>query len=346
MKSAKFLLLVSALFCAAVAQAGLVGADNDTDELISINAATGAGSSIGAFGIANVIGLTYDTKNNVLYGVNNGTDELLTINPSTGAATAVGPYGVDAVGALAYDSDTDTLYGSDLVGGELVTVNRSTGAVTSVGSFVNTAVISGMAYDSGSGTLYGASLSTNELYSIDRATGVATSIGALGFSGVSGLAFDPNSGTLYGVDGNSDQLVTINTATGAATAVGALGFANLTSLAWAPTCTIDQTLSYSGGTLTLDYTLGTSAPAVWKVFLSANAAAVPVITLNLPVIDPAIPASIPIPNFPSIGVVGYLTTLTVAGQGIACSDWDTVDTGQPAPGPAPNLGAIIQSHQR
>lgn len=345
MTRTKLLAFTLALFSSSVAHAGLVAADSNTDELISVNSTTGAGTAIGSLGFQSVIGLAYDTSTNTLYGVDSSSDQLITIDPSTGVGTAVGPFGVVAIGALAYDPNNDILYGSDLTGAALVTVNRATGAVTQVGLF-NVQAVGGLAYDPGTDTLYGTSNSTNELLTINTTTGLATSVGPLAFSTVSGITFNPNANILYGIDSATDQLITINPATGLGTAVGPLGFDLINAIAWIPTCTIDQTLSLSGRTLTLGYQLGTSTPGTWKVFLSTNGVTFPVITFNLPVLDPAVPVSIPIPNFPELGVVGYLSTLTVPGTGIGCSDWDTIDTGQPAPGPAPNLQSIIQRHQR
>jgi len=331
---------------AAAAHAGLVAADSDTDELIAVDAATGAGTAIGPTGFQSVVGLTYDTSTNTLYGIDTSSDQLLTIDPATGAGAVVGPTGEGAIGALAYDSNSDTLYGSELIASALVTVNRTTGVVTQVGLF-NIPFVEGLAYDPSTDTLYGTSVSTNELLTINRSTGAATVVGATGFSTVSGLTFDPNANVLYGVDNATDQLITIDPATGLGSAVGPLGFGLVSALAWIPTCTVDQTLTYSGGTLTLDYNLGTSTPGTWKVFLSANGATFPVINFNLPVaVDPAVPVSIPVPNFPSLGVVGSLTTLTVPGVGIACSDWDTIATGQPDPGGAADLQSIIQQQRQ
>ncbi len=339
-------LIALTLSTAVAAHAGLVVADSDTDELIAVDAATGAGTAIGATGFQSIIGLTYDTSTNTLYGIDTSTDQLLTIDPATGAGAVVGPVGTGAIGALAYDSDSDTLYGSDLLGSALVTLDRNTGTVTQVGLF-NIQSVQGLAYDPNTDTLYGTSNTTNQLLTINKATGAASVVGATGFSTVSGLTFDPNANILYGVDSATDQLITIDPATGLGSAVGPLGFGLVNAIAWIPTCTVDQTLTYSGGTLTLDYSLGTSTPGMWKVFLSANGTTFPVINFNLPVaVDPAVPVSIPVPNFPSLGVVGSLTTLTIPGVGIGCSDWDTINTGQPAPGGAANLQSIIQRHQR
>jgi hypothetical protein len=47
----------------------------------------------------------------------------------------------------------------------------------------------------------------------------------------------------------------------------------------------------------------------------------------VPVTDPPVSISLSYPEFPHLGIVGVLATL-VSDDGIICSDWETVDTGQ------------------
>jgi hypothetical protein len=91
-------------------------------------------------------------------------------------------------------------------------------------------------------------------------------------------------------------------------------------------CTDDVTLGYAGGTLSMNFTVGSSSPVTWNVYLSVFNIVVPFLSLNIPAFDPpvAIPLALP---FPSLGGMGVLTTLTTPTDGIICSDWDTVDTG-------------------
>ncbi len=109
----------------------------------------------------------------------------------------------------------------------------------------------------------------------------------------------------------------------------ALGAAVVLALAAAPArATLDQTLTYAGGTLTLGYVVGTSQAVTWNDYVNVQSVIAPVFSLALPPIPP-VPVNIPIPGFPAIGNIGYLTTFTTAADGIIESDWDTVDTAPP-----------------
>jgi hypothetical protein len=91
--------------------------------------------------------------------------------------------------------------------------------------------------------------------------------------------------------------------------------------------TLQQTASYASGTLDLDYTIGTAAPAVWATYLVLTDPAIDFIPLwlySLPAIAP--PIDIPISSpFPDIGLIGFLTVLHdgVAAQAF---DLDWIDT--------------------
>ena len=84
-------------------------------------------------------------------------------------------------------------------------------------------------------------------------------------------------------------------------------------------------LSYSGGSLTMNLTVGPPEAGTWNVFLSLADVVVPLLSIPLPALDPplAIPLTFPFADF---GGIGVLTTFTTADDGIICSDWDTVDT--------------------
>ncbi len=92
------------------------------------------------------------------------------------------------------------------------------------------------------------------------------------------------------------------------------------------TSTCRLTPSYAGGVLTLAFEVGTPSPAVWNFWVSAGNTTTKLWQVSLPVVDPVVPVNVPIPNFPQVGTIGFLTTL-VGPSGITCSDFDLVDTG-------------------
>ena len=99
-----------------------------------------------------------------------------------------------------------------------------------------------------------------------------------------------------------------------------------------PDCLIDFTLildaSYSGGILSLDYTLGTPEPANWYnylILMYPTLQVIPLWMVPLPVIHPPMdfPVSFPVP---SLGLIGIFTGLfTEEGPQIVQMPW--VDTG-------------------
>ena len=99
---------------------------------------------------------------------------------------------------------------------------------------------------------------------------------------------------------------------------------------WDPTpCTLNMGLSYEVGTLFMNFELGTREPALWRLWLVVpSIGVIPLWSAPLPAIpDPVdIPISFPLP---SLGTVGFLTTLNTA-EGISCWDFGLVDTGLPS----------------
>ena len=92
-------------------------------------------------------------------------------------------------------------------------------------------------------------------------------------------------------------------------------------------CTLELNPTYVGNTLNLNFQIGTLGPVTWNLWAVIQSTTVRLWSVSIPVVNPAVPFNYPIANVPHTGVIGFLTTTTGAG-GIACSDWDTVDTGQ------------------
>ena len=109
-----------------------------------------------------------------------------------------------------------------------------------------------------------------------------------------------------------------------------LGFqmANFTLSGEAPgDCSLELDLSYSSNNLNINLDIGTSEAASLNLWISFLNEVIPLIPgVGLPALNPPINIPISIPNFPHLGNIGALTTLTTA-DGITCSDWDMVDTG-------------------
>jgi hypothetical protein len=164
----------------------------NTEELVSINPATGAVTTIGSSPLGGSYvweGLTYDHSNSTWYALAidlANPSQLYTVNIATGAVTLVGNIVGDALGMIAMSTNCD-------------------------------------------GQMYGFDIVDNNFYSIDKTTAVATVIGALGFDAnyAQDMDFDPDNGTCYiaAIDINAaTSLRTVNLTTGATTVVGVTGY--------------------------------------------------------------------------------------------------------------------------
>jgi hypothetical protein len=95
-------------------------------------------------------------------------------------------------------------------------------------------------------------------------------------------------------------------------------------------CTLDLTLSYepcdSTTCLNLDFELGANQPTTWNLWFVLLNESYRLWSTPIPAIEPDISIPLPIPDFPAIGSIGFLTTL-VNDDGILCSDFEVVDTG-------------------
>jgi hypothetical protein len=91
-----------------------------------------------------------------------------------------------------------------------------------------------------------------------------------------------------------------------------------------PVCEVAPGMS--GTTLNLDLTLRTVTPATWNLFVVVPNFAALIVSSPTGIIDPEKDFLLPVPNFPPIGTIGFLSMLSTSA-GIICSDWETVNTG-------------------
>lgn len=91
-----------------------------------------------------------------------------------------------------------------------------------------------------------------------------------------------------------------------------------------PICEV--ALSMNGGTLDFNFTLRTATPATWRFWVVAQGANAPFWSVGPLTVDPRVSFPLSIPGMPSIGTIGFLSTLTTPASGIICSDFETVNT--------------------
>jgi len=185
-------------------QGNLFGVDDITNELITIDSSTGAGTLVGPLGTAITdMGLDFNCSGS-LFMATDSPASLFRINPATGAATLVGPQGVPVTG-LGFDGVS--MFG--LTGDNtdnLVRMNLATGAATTIGP-TGVSVSDGGLAVAGDGTLWGFSDAGGPTLTFNKATGAATAVGAGLPAGFEGLAIDSLDDRCDIADSDGDTLL-------------------------------------------------------------------------------------------------------------------------------------------
>lgn len=217
----KLFFLIILLTGANNAVAQLTGYSVVSDNLYSIDIATGAETLIGPLGVTGDFeALAFDPTSGVLYVAADGNSagaSIHTVDIATGTATLVGAHGVSYTnGGMAFDSSGQ---GYLITSDGLFSFDKVTGVATFIGSF--SSELSGGAFVGN--TLYGTpdNGSTTDLVTIDTATATITSVGTLGVNvgEQSGLAYDSVSDFLYMLNETDSTIYSVNYNTGAASFV-------------------------------------------------------------------------------------------------------------------------------
>jgi hypothetical protein len=172
----------------------------DTNTLMTIDAATGAETSIGTLaappGGETYTGMTFDPATGNVYATscNITTSSLFTIDVLTATATRIGAITNSPCSIGIGADDSGNLYTYDLVNDSLLSINKATGAGTIIGSLGFDANFGqGMDYDSVTGTMYMAAFNNStfqaEFRAVDLATGNTALLGVLGTPGVTQLGY-------------------------------------------------------------------------------------------------------------------------------------------------------------
>jgi 6-phosphogluconolactonase (cycloisomerase 2 family) len=217
--------------------------DNGSVATYTINAATGALTSIGAVGGENpnvccFDSVTVDPSGKFAYVANGvGSDptgvSMYTIDGTTGALTSIG---IIAAGsnpsAVAVDPSGKFVYvanesGTSAGSVSMYTINATTGALTSTGTIAAGTDPVSVVVDPAGKFVYVANSASNDIsiYTINATTGALTSVGtiAAGTNPVS-VVVDPSGKFAYAVNFNSNDvsMYTIDATTGALTSTGTI----------------------------------------------------------------------------------------------------------------------------
>ena len=172
----------------------------DDNTLMTVNAATGAETSIGTLaappGGETYTGMTFDPATGNVYATscNITTSSLFTIDVLTATSTRIGAITNSPCSIGIGADDSGNLYTYDLVNDLFLSVNKTTGAGTIIGSIGFDANFGqGMDFDSVTGTMYMAAFNNAtfqaEFRAVDLATGNTTLLGALGTPGATQLGY-------------------------------------------------------------------------------------------------------------------------------------------------------------
>jgi hypothetical protein len=236
-----FLVLCSILLIPSYATAKLIGVSWSltNSPVVTINEATGTGSTLGPSGFAFLNSLTKD-GNGVLYSVSDS--KLIKIDPATGLGTLVVTLNFGAtppnVRGLAFSPTPTaaTLFaincrpGTGIQPHDLYVINIATGVGSLIGPNGDGFVVQDIAF-SPTGVLYGWDVNKG-LVTINMITGAATAVNPLsgGTPNIQSIVFAPD-GTLYGA-GNG--LYKINPTTGAYVMVGSGDYSDVRGIAVIP----------------------------------------------------------------------------------------------------------------
>jgi hypothetical protein len=99
-----------------------------------------------------------------------------------------------------------------------------------------------------------------------------------------------------------------------------------------PPCTLKDAVSYASGTLTMNFTVGSTSATTWNAWLTSQNTIAPL--SGFPISEPITNPPVPITKTASLspaGTVGILSTLTTPTKGIFCSSYVQINTGTPSP---------------
>ena len=94
-----------------------------------------------------------------------------------------------------------------------------------------------------------------------------------------------------------------------------------------PPCSQTFTMTYTGGTLKLKFTLKNADPMTWAAFVVVQNTSHQLWSVSLPAMGSAINLEYPIPNFPAVGQVTGVSTFTNASGASMCADFAFASTG-------------------
>lgn len=212
--------------------------------LLTINSATGSGTSVGQTSFSQLNGLSIRPSNNKLYATITSapSTELVRVNAAGGDAYSVSPIPIANIRSIAFDIN-DELYCSTS-DGKIYKYNLSTSDTLFIGNS-GISNLFGISINPVNRTLWGMSAS-GALYKINKTNASSQSVGSTGITPNTCIAFS-KTGKLYGMAGigaSVNKLISIDTSNGAGTLIGTnTGFAGINGIAISPEVVSVQNIS-------------------------------------------------------------------------------------------------------
>ena len=202
--------------------------------LLTVNSATGAGTSVGASGFSQLSSISVRPSDNKIFSIITGSSSasLVRVNSAAGDAYFYSSIPYADLKSMAFDLNDDLYCAS--IGGKIYRYNTTTYDTLTIGNTGNSNLFA-ISINPLNGQLWGIS-AVGTVYKINKQTGTSQSIGSTGQSPNSGLAFN-KFGKLYGVKGvgvATNNLISIDTATGSGTVIGPIGFNGINGIAISP----------------------------------------------------------------------------------------------------------------
>jgi hypothetical protein len=126
--------------------------------------------------------------------------------------------------------------------------------------------------------------------------------------------------------GDGAHSITIIPTAVALPGAGGVGYFRLDSISTSPNCNLTQTVTRSGTTITLSYSITTTTVTTIAIYAVVGPTVIPLVVTGLPAQATTFSPSLSIPNVPAMGNIGFLTTISTASGGILCSDFDLIAT--------------------
>lgn len=214
-----------------------VSGPNNSGNVLTINPASGLGTNIGSSLFTDIIGLSVNPKDNMMYGLRTSSlgSELVRVNGLLGDSYSLQPIGLPSLFSMAFDS-SGQLYATTTAN-QIYSIDVNDGSYSLAATMPVSRVV--ITFNHLNNELWGSvkSITTprDRIIKINLLTGDTIRIGQTGFGiNTNDLIFDKD-GNLYGINGanvTANDFFIVDQTTGAGTLIGSIGYPDIKSLGY------------------------------------------------------------------------------------------------------------------